>query len=65
MNGVNDAKDSSYVTQGRPHVRHVKDHGCFADFPWDFIVSCRKEWVERIGRGWTEFTDSVRNMEVE
>ena len=65
FDGVNDAKDSPYNRDGKPHIEHVKDHGHYVDFPWDDIVNYRKEWVARIGREWTEFTESVVKHSVE
>ena len=65
FDGVNDAKDSPYNRDGKPHIEHVKDHGHYADFPWDDIVNYRKEWVARIGREWTEYTENVGKHSVE
>jgi len=65
FDGVNDAKDSAYNREGKPHIEHVKDHGHFDDFPYDYIRKYQQEWVTRIGREWKEFTDNVRSMEVE
>ena len=64
FDGVNDARDSAYDSEGRRHIEHVKDHGHHADFPWDYIVSYRKEWVARIGREWAEFSANVASHEV-
>lgn len=65
FDGINDAKDSPYDHERKPHIEHVKDHGHFEDFPWDWIVNYREEWVVRIGREWTEFSDQVKSHEVE
>jgi len=65
FDGANDAKDSSLNKEGKPHIDHVKDHGTFEDFPWDFIESYRMEWVIRIGREWNEYTENVRSHNVE
>ncbi len=65
FDGVNDAKDSAYNREGKPHIEHVKDHGHFDDFPYDYIRKYQQEWVTRIGREWKEFIDNVRSMEVE
>jgi hypothetical protein len=65
FDGINDAKDSPYNRDGRPHIEHVKDHGHYEDFPWDDIVSYRKEWVAQMGRGWDEFTENVVKHPVE
>jgi transglutaminase-like putative cysteine protease len=65
FDGVNDARDSTHSRDGRPHMEHVKDHGHRADFPWDEIVSYRKEWVARIGREWSEYTVNVDRHKVE
>lgn len=64
FDGVNDAKDSAYNREGKPHIEHVKDHGHFDDFPWDYIRSYQHEWVEQIGREWNEFTNNVKKHEV-
>ncbi|UCG84262.1 MAG: transglutaminase domain-containing protein [Dehalococcoidia bacterium] len=64
FDGVNDAKDSAYDREGRPHIEHVKDHGHFDDFPFDYMRNYQREWVARIGREWTEFRDNVKNHEV-
>jgi transglutaminase-like putative cysteine protease len=65
FDGEHDAKDSLLNVEGRPHMEHVKDHGTFADFPWDFIVEYRKQWVAGMGRGWEEYTENVRDHNVE
>ena len=64
FDGVNDAKDSAYNPEGKPHIEHVKDHGHFDDFPFDYIRQYQREWVARIGREWNEYLDNVRNHEV-
>ena len=65
FDGVNDAKDSAYDREGSPHIEHVKDHGHFDDFPFDYIREYQREWVARIGRGWTEFIENVQDHVVE
>lgn len=65
FDGVNDAKDSPYDQDGNQHIEHIKDHGHFDDFPWDWIVKYREEWVVRIGREWNEFEEFVKSHEVE
>ena len=61
FDGTSDAKDSPLNKEGNPHIEHVKDHGNFDDYPWDFIESYRREWVIRIGREWNEYTENVKN----
>lgn len=65
FNGLDDARDSARDREGRPHIEHVKDHGHFDDFPWDFIESYRKEWVAAIGREWAEYTANVKSHAAE
>jgi transglutaminase-like putative cysteine protease len=65
FDGTKDAKDSPYNRDGKPHIEHVKDYGQFDDFPWDYITSHRREWVDRIGREWNEFTGNVATHTVE
>ncbi len=65
FDGTKDAKDSPYNRDGKHHIEHVKDHGHFLDFPWDEIDGYRREWVVRIGREWTEFTDNVSGHMIE
>ena len=55
FDGTADAKDPPRDREGRPHIEHVKDHGHYEDFPWDWIVSYRREWVEQMGREWKEY----------
>lgn len=59
FDGIHDARDSAFNQRGKPHMELVKDHGTYADFPWDFILSYRQEWVAGIGREWSEYTDNV------
>ena len=59
FDGIHDARDSSHNIEGKRHIEYVVDHGSYADFPWDFILSYRQEWVIRIGREWGEYTDNV------
>jgi len=65
FDGTADAKDSPVNAERRPHIEHVKDHGHFHDLPWDFIVEYRKQWVASMGRGWEEFTDNVKQHQVD
>ena len=44
-----DAKDSLYDRQGRKHVDHIKDHGTFEDFPWDWAWTYVVKFVESLG----------------
>jgi len=55
FDGVNDAKDSPYDLDGRPHVEHIKYHGPYEDFPWDDILKYYMEWSVLLGREWGEF----------
>jgi transglutaminase-like putative cysteine protease len=64
FDGVNDAKDSAYNREEKPHIEHTKDHGHFDDFPFDYIRKYQQEWVARIGREWNEYIDNVRKHEV-
>ncbi len=59
FDGIHDARDSTFNAAGKPHMECVKDHGTYADFPWDFILSYRQEWVVSIGREWGEYQDNV------
>jgi hypothetical protein len=59
FDGIHDARDSAFNARGKPHIEYVKDHGHYADFPWDFILSYRQQWVASIGREWGEYTDNV------
>ena len=64
FDGVNDARDSAYNREGKRHIEHVKEHGHFDDFPFDYIREYQREWVARIGREWNEFKDNVKRHEV-
>ena len=59
FDGVNDAKDSACNREGKAHIEHVKEHGHFEDFPFDYIRKYQQEWVASIGREWGEYTDNV------
>jgi transglutaminase-like putative cysteine protease len=52
FDGVNDAKDSPYDEDGRPHIEHVNDHGTYDDLPWDEIRNYYREWVAQLGLDW-------------
>ena len=39
FDGVNDAVFHSYDLEGRRHMEYVKDHGSFADLPYDAIIN--------------------------
>jgi hypothetical protein len=65
FDGENDARDSLFNRRNGKHIEHVKDHGQFADFPWDFVVEYRKKWVASMGRGWKEFTENVESHTIE
>jgi len=64
FDGTGDARDSAYDQEGKRHIEHVKDHGQYDDFPWDYVKQYQREWVSRIGREWSEFTDNVKRHEV-
>jgi transglutaminase-like putative cysteine protease len=64
FDGVNDARDSACNQEGKPHIEHVKDHGHFDDFPYDFIRSYQREWVAGMGREWNEYLGNVKKHEV-
>ena len=59
FDGIHDARDPAFNQRGEPHIEYVKDHGTYDDFPWDFILSYRQEWVSSIGREWGEYQDNV------
>ena len=65
FDGIHDARDSAFNQRGKPHIEYVKDHGTYDDFPWDFILSYRQEWVVNIGREWNEYTDNVASHKKE
>ena len=62
FDGINDARDSAFNARGKPHIEHVKDHGHFDDFPFDYIRKYQQEWVASIGREWGEYTDNVTGI---
>lgn len=39
FDGINDSILHPYNNAGKPHVEYLKDHGSFADLPWDTITS--------------------------
>lgn len=43
FDGVEDGLLKEVDQKGRPHAEYVKDHGTFADLPYDFIVN---EWKQ-------------------
>lgn len=59
FDGVNDARDSQFNTNGRPHIEHRKDHGRFDDFPLDYLIKYTNQWVTEQGWDWTQFKDHV------
>jgi transglutaminase-like putative cysteine protease len=65
FDGIHDARDSAFNARGKPHIEYVKDHGTYDDFPWDFILSYRQEWVVNIGREWNEYTNNVASHKKE
>ena len=65
FDGVNDAKDSAYNREGKPHIEYVKDHGTFEDFPFDWIMSYRQEWIAQMGRELNEFVSHVKRHQAE
>jgi len=62
FDGVNDAKDSPYNLDGKPHVQHLKYHGPYDDFPWDEILNYYMEWSALLGRDWDEFKDAGEQL---
>lgn len=62
FDGANDAKDSPYDLDGRPHVEHLKYHGPYEDFPWDYIQKYYVEWSGLLGRDWDEFKDAGEQL---
>jgi transglutaminase-like putative cysteine protease len=39
FDGINDAVFHSYDLEGRRHMEYIKDHGSFADLPYDTIIN--------------------------
>ena len=62
FDGENDAKDSQYDQNGNPHVEHVKDHGTFDDFPWDYVLSYIREFVARMGMNFDELMETGQRI---
>jgi hypothetical protein len=60
FDGVHDARDSAFNIEGKPHIEYVKDHGTFEDFPFDWIMSYRQEWIAQMGREFNEFVNHVK-----
>jgi transglutaminase-like putative cysteine protease len=57
FDGMNDAKDSEYDQQGRPHIEHLEYHGPYDDFPWDEVLDYYNKWAGRLGMEWTDLKD--------
>ena len=55
FDGTCDVKDPPFNVEGNPHIEHVRDHGCFADLPWDWMFEYRRKWVDGMGTDWKEF----------
>jgi len=62
FNGVNDAKDSPYDLDGKPHIEHLKYHGPYEDFPLDEIMKYYTEWAGLLGREWDEFKNAGEQL---
>ena len=58
FDGVNDAKDSPYDQEGRPHIEHVKYHGPYDDFPWDEVLDYYTQWAASLGIAWDTLKDA-------
>ena len=65
FDGINDAKDSAYNKEGKPHIEHIKDHGHYEDFPLDYLLNYCEQWVNQIGMDWDEFTIKVKRHNIE
>ncbi len=57
FDGINHAKDPTHNIDGKPHIIHVKDHGIFADLPWEYMDTYRQEWVKSLGKDYAEVAD--------
>ena len=64
FDGLNDAKDSVYNLKGERHIEHIKDHGHFDDFPFEYIGEYSQEWVAQIGGKWSEYQQYVKKHEI-
>lgn len=56
FDGMNDAKDSRFDEDGRPHMEHVEDHGQYADLPWEDMQDYYRKWIAQLGLDWDEMT---------
>lgn len=59
FDGVHDAKDPPCNRAGKRHIEYVRDHGTYDDFPWEEIVSYRKQFVAGLGQEWAAFVENV------
>lgn len=62
FDGENDAKDSPYDKNGKPHIEHVKDHGTFDDFPWDYVLGYIREFVARMGLDFDDLMETGQRI---
>ena len=58
FDGMNDARDSRFDEDGRPHMEHVEDHGPYADLPWEDMQAHYKKWVAQLGLDWDELKET-------
>ena len=62
FDGVNDAKDSEYTKAGQPHMKHIRYHGPYEDFPLDEIHSYYREWISQMGKAWDSFKEASEEI---
>jgi hypothetical protein len=62
FDGVKDAKDSEYTKAGKPHMKHIRYHGPYADLPLDEIYSYYQEWIAKMGMVWDSFKEASEEI---
>ena len=63
FDGTKDSIFHPFDKSGNKHMEYVKDHGSFADLPWDTILDSMKKaypkYFENIERGLKDFSDEA------
>jgi len=55
FDGVNDAKFHPRNRDGKLHIEYIKQHGHFADLPWDNIIDASMVLIDSLGVDREEF----------
>ena len=63
FDGENDAKFHKYNVNGDLHIEYIKQHGHYADLPWEEIIDASMALIDSLGVDREEFMNKWRAVQ--